>query len=170
MIAMRSTNSVALAFSKFDFFEVESSCFSSLFSQYILWKDLAVVQFLWNGGWFKLSFCCTYAPTETEFEHVAETTHKLLLEMNGIKFVTQHFHTVFFQWITNVREAQIGCNYLEWGLQRENGRKVDNFHTGLRELKVDSACSIEAAIITVKMITQLIITLLTTWLKYKHTN
>ena len=98
-VAVLSSNSVALAFSRFVFFEVESSCFLKQFSKSVnrnTWHSFNTSEELVDltassKETKKFYFCCPYAPIETEFEHVAESIHKRILEVNDIQLVIYFF-------------------------------------------------------------------------------
>ena len=102
-VAVLSSKSVALAFSRFVFFEIESSCFLKRFSKSLnrnTWHsfntcDELVYLTTSSKETEKFYFCCPYAPIETEFEHVAESIHKRMLEVNAIQLVKKVFHSIF---------------------------------------------------------------------------
>ena len=87
----------------FVFFEVEVICFSKCFLSSLIsntWQSLIYIEewIEYNGclrAIQKMSFHCTYARIETEFEHAAETVHKLIRERNIIQHVKYFFQTNF---------------------------------------------------------------------------
>ena len=75
---------------------------------------MVLVKFFSNVGRFnsffqeiqKFSFCRTYAPIGTEFENIAETNHKPILELNIFQLVKQVFHSISMQRVVKGREGQ----------------------------------------------------------------
>ena len=103
MIAMPSSNTVATAFLRFVLFQVEGTCFSKNFLKGFCsntWHSFSSVEMLIEFNTFshdrqKLSFCCIYARIENESENVAETIHKLTLDLDVLQLVKQFFQTNF---------------------------------------------------------------------------
>ena len=93
-------------------FEVESSFFLKRFFKSLYrntWHSFNTFEELVDltvssKGSKKLSFCCTYDSIETEFEHVAESIRKRILELNVIQLVEKVFLTLFFQSVRKGRK------------------------------------------------------------------
>ena len=101
IFAMPFSNTVATAFLRFVLFQVEGTCFSKSSLKGLCsntWHSFSSNEMLIEFNTFRhdrqrLSFCCTHARIENESENVAETIHKMTLDLDVIQLVKQFFQT-----------------------------------------------------------------------------
>ena len=140
-VAVLSSKSVALTFSRFVFFEIESSCFLKRFSKSLNRNTWHFVQYLWRVGLFNNFLqrnrkVLLLLPIRSHWNWIWA---RCRINPQTDAWSERHsacqksFSLNFFQWVENGREDQLGNKNLECALQRNSSRKLHVFHSDLQE-------------------------------------